>query len=91
MPLRLCYHHGMTQEPRLHPLRVWLTRTKKSTKDLASEVEKNGAKASPKYLEHIANELMEPGWHLCEVLEVITGVDARELKSWRYKNSERAA
>jgi hypothetical protein len=68
-------------------LRNWLTRTETSEEKLADDVEKRGGRASSKYLEHIANGNYEPGWQLCEVLEKITGIDARKIKTYAYRRS----
>jgi len=74
-----------------NPLREWMQRTETSPETLSALVTEKGGQASPKYLEHIANGLMEPSWKLCEVLEKITGIDARALKSFAYRRSEKAA
>lgn len=81
----------MATEPRIHPLQPWMTRTKTSYQALSDQITAHNAQATPKYLDHIVMGRMEPGWHLCEMLEAITGIDARLIKSWGYRNSKHAA
>lgn len=68
-------------------LRAWMDRTETSEEALSAQIIERGGKASPKYVENVANELMEPGWHLCEILEKITGLDARAIKNRPYKRA----
>ena len=70
------------------PLKQWMRRTDTTDEALSAKVIAGGATGSPKYLQSVANELMSPGWHLCEVLEKITGIDARVLKTRPCKRSK---
>lgn len=70
------------KKPAPNPLRVLFDRDVTTPEKLHDKVTAEGGHASAKYLEHIANGIMEPGWGLCFIIEKLHGVDARSLKRW---------
>lgn len=81
---------GKEHEP--NPLRVLFDAHATTPEKLAKKIEAKKGHASGKYLEHIANGLMEPGWGLCFIVEKLHGIDAKQLKLWpHYKRSKRVA
>lgn len=75
--------------PTTNPLAVVMEKKGLSSEKVSRDVRRKGAKASPAYVEHIAAGRMEPGWKLCEVLEALYGLDARQLKDAEYRNANR--